>query len=406
MQLPVIGLSLDKQELWPIVAIIQKPYLVCCIPLLETSKEENKDNFLKIPSISVGFSVLLGILNILQLSAKEEKQSQLWKLENFLTLNMPFGTPSDVESSSLTYLNSFQSSNFLTRQPAWKPFDHRGKQRLHLTISEFVRCMQTDDKKSQCHCKIFGQVSVKAELEGINEVSLGVSSLDNSQPLILDSVLVHPCVQILSGLTSSASGMLKRLHFTPPLHEFILLHYALPDTKNAPISGVFKMLGDATIELMVQLKLNDAIKNVFEYFDAVIVFLNRGPVKSINFNVNHGVPKLSEDKYSLKWSIGTKFPKELEVALTAKIEFQEEPIMPHSDPFCIDKNCYVQINFRQSNSTLSGCNIDPKTVNIKNSKAKVIIDRSIQSAEYRIWNNYGDVPFPVNIEKKYANLFS
>ncbi|GIY94105.1 AP-5 complex subunit mu-1 [Caerostris extrusa] len=380
------------------IYVFKNYFLVCCVPFVEDKNPDKKD-LLKIPSISIGFSVLMGVLNFLATA----RLTCLVDLDNYLTLSMPFGTPSDTDLSSAPYINKFHTQKF---QPAWKPFDYKGKQQIHFKIQEFVRSVQSDQSSGVCHLETFGQISVKADIEGTpNDVTVSLLSTDSSQPLSLDSVVIHPCVTV-HGIASLGPGLFKRLRFSPPLHEFVMLQYCSPFPKDPPIQGVFKMKGENTVELLVQLKLNEKVKNSFDFCELIIVFFNRGPVKSLEFNVNHGSPKLSEDKHSLKWTIGSKFPKDLEAVLTAKLEFLKQPVMPNSDSFCVDKNCYAQINFRQSNSTLSGCSIDPKNVSIsEGSKPKVIIERSIQSAEYRIWNNYGDLPFPVNIINKFNKVF-
>lgn len=54
--------------------------------------------------------------------------------------------------------------------------------------------------------EVFGQISVRAELEGAqNDVTLSISSSDLSRPLSLDSLILHPCVQVHVA-TASASG--------------------------------------------------------------------------------------------------------------------------------------------------------------------------------------------------------
>lgn len=408
MQLPVTDVKISDHEIWPVVSIIQNSLVVCCLPLVENSKAQENKDLLQIPSISVGFSVLLGILNFLRMKASEEKVSQLKELDSFLTLSMPFGVPSDIEPSCMDLINTSYPRNYIKKQPAWKPKDFKGKQMIQLKISEYIRCMLTESATSICHYEIFGQIFVKAELEGTqNEVTLSLSSSNATRSLSLDSVLVHPCVQMHgAGASTTVANLLRRLRFNPPLNEFILLQYCSPVPKELPIEGVFKMLGETSVELLIQLKLSDKVKNSFEYFDVIIVFFNRGPVRHFEFNTNHGIPKISDDKHSLKWNIGTKFPKDLEVAVTAKLDFHEKPVLPHNDPFCVDKNCFAQVNFKLANTTLSGCNIDPKSVLVSQSnKPKITIERSIQSREYRLWNNYGQLPFPVNISSKFKNIF-
>ncbi|KAG8181487.1 hypothetical protein JTE90_016574 [Oedothorax gibbosus] len=405
MQLPVVEVPAGKQEIWPVVSIAQNSLLICCLPFVEDMKNVNKENLLNIPSISVGFSVILGMLNFIQ---SDERNSSLMQLDNYLSLSMPFGTPSDVELSCASYIQKYHTQKFLKKQPAWKPFEYKGKQLIHFKITEFARSAQSDQSGGICHFETFGQVSVKADLEGgLNEVGISVISTDVGHPLMLDSIVIHPCVNIQSGLPNLPSGFPKRLRFSPPLHEFVVFHYCSLQPKAPPIQGVFKMLANNSVELLIQLKLNEKVKNSFDYFEVIVVFFNRGPVKKSEFYSNHGTHKLTEDKYTLKWSLGTKFPKDLEADLSAKLEFHDKPILPNSDPFCVDKNCYAQLNFKQSNSTLSGCNIDAKNVTAsEGSKPKVLIERTVQSAEYRIWNSYGDVPFPVNIVNKYNKVFS
>ncbi|GFT67080.1 AP-5 complex subunit mu-1 [Trichonephila clavipes] len=86
-------------------------FLVCCLPFVEDKNTDTR-NLLKISSISVGFSVLLGILNYLTMA---DRLTCLIDLDNYLTLSMPFGTPSDTEFCSLPYLQKFHSQKFSKR---------------------------------------------------------------------------------------------------------------------------------------------------------------------------------------------------------------------------------------------------------------------------------------------------
>ncbi|CAL1295871.1 unnamed protein product [Larinioides sclopetarius] len=271
MQLPVIGINTEKKELWPVVAIAQNYFLVCCVPFVEDKNIDRKD-LLNVFSVSIGFSVLLGILNFL---ATADRLTCLIDLDNYLTLSMPFGTPSDTDLSSAPYINKFHSQKFIKRQPAWKPFDYKGRQQISFKILEFVRSVQSDQSGGICHFETFGQISVKADVEGsLNDVTVSLLSTESGQPLSLDSVVIHPCVNV-HGPSSIGSGSLKRLRFSPPSYEFIMLQYCSPFPKDPPIQGVFKMLGENSVELLIQLKLNDKVKNSFEYCDLIIVFFNR-----------------------------------------------------------------------------------------------------------------------------------
>lgn len=407
-QQPVIEINIGEQKIWPVVVVQKGTYLVYCIPLVEDSNLIGTENFLNVPSISVGFSILLGLLKFFGTKSlpNNEKATAYIELDKYFTLNMPFGTPSDVEPSYSVYGNS--SLGILNKQSPWKSTDFKGKPQIHFQISEYIRSIQTDQSGFTPLCEVYGQVTVRAELEDtVKEVSILISHTDSSYPITLDSIVVHPFVQVHSVPAISGTSLLRRLRFSPSQHPFVLFHYYFPQTNELPIYGVFKMRGEKSVDLLIQLKLSDRIKNSFEYCDISVIFYNRGPIKQIDFNANQGFLKTSEDKHSLKWCLGTKFPKDFEVMLTAKLEFLDKPILVDGDPFCANKNCYAQVNFKQNNMNLSGCNIDAKTITISPPcKPKITIEQSIESTEYRLWNVYGDLPFSVNISNKYDKLCS
>nr|XP_042907096.1 AP-5 complex subunit mu-1 isoform X3 [Parasteatoda tepidariorum] len=302
MQLPLVELHINTQTLWPVISITQNNLLVCCLPFEEGIRNLKKEELLKMPFISMGFSVLLGILSIIGAAKMDQRQSKIIDLANFTSLSMPFGIPSDVDLPCIASSLKFPAQKFLKKQPAWKPSESRGKQVINIKILEFIRCILTGEST---HFQTFGQVYVKADLEGgNNDVSLSLGTVDPQQPLSLHSLIIHPCVT-LSG--ASSMSVQKRLRFSPPLHELILFHYISSFPKDPPLQGVFKMAGEDSMELLLQLKLNEKVKNSFDFCDLVIVFFNKGPVKRMELNANHGSLKLSEDKYSLKWTIGWTF---------------------------------------------------------------------------------------------------
>lgn len=97
------------------------------------------------------------------------------------------------------------------------------------------------------------------------------------------------------------------------------------------------------------------------------------------------------------WSItnpyvGTKFThRNLEVALPASVYFEAGDGVIR-DPFLAqNNNSYVALNFRILNWTASGVNIERKNISIfpKPSNKLYIIDRSVTSEDYKIWNSLG-----------------
>jgi len=128
---------------------------------------------------------------------------------------------------------------------------------------------------------------------------------------------------------------------------------------------------------------------------------------------------LDDQKQTLIWGIGQRFAsRNLEVALPASIVF-DGVSRPTDivDPFCVGTSCYVQVlsrsvfiysfihllktrneilntneqaRFKINNFTLSGLNIEPKSVMISpTSKVQVVVTRETLGDQYFIWNSLG-----------------
>ena len=95
----------------------------------------------------------------------------------------------------------------------------------------------------------------------------------------------------------------KKIRFSPPADQFTLCHYQSSSLAFLPVRGFYQMKvslslsllhnllassiniilfsfppsvkGDSTIKILVQLKLNESVKNSFEFFDVQIPFFNR-----------------------------------------------------------------------------------------------------------------------------------
>lgn len=128
------------------------------------------------------------------------------------------------------------------------------------------------------------------------------------------------------------------------------------------------------MQVSVQLKLSNKVKNLFEYCELHLPFFHRGPVVQVDSaGPSTGAILLSTDKRRLVWDIGQKFPsKTLEVSMNATIHFGErkqqtgdqsqQDVGFVEDPFCTGINSYAQVFFKIQDFTLSGCAIDPKSI--------------------------------------------
>ncbi|KAF2287782.1 hypothetical protein GH714_002707 [Hevea brasiliensis] len=97
-------------------------------------------------------------------------------LRNFISGAMPFGTPWTSTTNIFTVkVNGFSSSDLPPsdlKQPAWKPYLYKGKQRILFTIHEIVHAAMYDRDDISDTISIAGQINCRAELEGLPDVSL------------------------------------------------------------------------------------------------------------------------------------------------------------------------------------------------------------------------------------------
>ncbi|XP_023244653.1 AP-5 complex subunit mu-1-like [Centruroides sculpturatus] len=318
MQLPVLSLKINDGELWPVLVIEQFGYLFCCLPLVEEKYEnDHKISLFQIQSVSVGFSVLLGIISFVGPIISNEISNKFIELDNYLSLSMPFGLTSDTEPSTVKSIlhlpeNDLGTSKTTLKQPAWKPMNYKGKPSVFIHLTEFVRCIQCDKPGVQTLLNIYGNITMKVEMEGTQvDMSLTLSN-QSSENLCVDSLVLHPCAQLSTSLMigrekAGNSPSIKKFRISPPLHKFILCYYTTSNNKEVPILGVFKLKGGKTVDILLQLKLNESlktIKNQFDFCEARIPFLNRESIKNADFNANCGQVQISEDRHTIIWSIG------------------------------------------------------------------------------------------------------
>ncbi|XP_022252660.1 AP-5 complex subunit mu-1-like isoform X2 [Limulus polyphemus] len=402
-------LKTSEGDLWPVLVLDHYGVLYCCLPLVENTYEGRKPSLIHMPSVSVGFAVLLSLANFtgpVYPTMKEVSMRKCSEIESFLTLSMPFGQPCDTDWQTVCELQTLKNettSKMDQKQPAWKPHNYKGKSTLNVSISEYVRSVQFDQPWFPDVTEVFGNVIVKAMMEGVEtDVILPLSHAQPGHQLQLESLTLHPCVQasVLDLDTSSLErpGMSKKLRFSPPLHEFILCQYKVKYSKVAPILGVYKLRGEQTVELLLQLKLAEGIKNAFDTCEVLLPFSHRGVIQRQEVKASQGNIKEGENRDCLIWSLGSKFPsKTLEASLTGKIYFEHTPCpKSHDESFIKGNNTYAQVIFKCIDYTVSGCVIDPKNIQVNPPcKPKISSERFVSSTDFKIWNCFGDVPFSI-----------
>ncbi|XP_031568062.1 AP-5 complex subunit mu-1-like isoform X2 [Actinia tenebrosa] len=380
----------DGSTLWPVVAIEKFGLIFACLPLVERDLSQEKIPLIEMPGVTIGYKLLHSLVEFVgQWTSREELSSKIKDLQTFLCVAVPFGTPVDTNPVTVQALITGKDIAISQRQkqPSWKPVSHKGKQQILFSIKEEIKASQAD-------------------LDGIPEITVSILS-----PAV-DYLLVHPSVHegdtsVQESVLETSQGAIlprateRRIRFRPPAEPFPLCHYSGQAKNGLPIEGIYQMRGDErAVQISLQLKLNGKIKNSFEYFEVHLPFFNRGYImKFESGGPSYGSLVVGSSKRRLLWSIGQKFPKSLEVVLAGTVFFgdpgatkNQQSAVFIEDPFCQGFNSYVQIFFKLSDFTLTGCSIDPRSLSIyPNSKlSKVNTSIEFITSDYKIWNTFGD----------------
>ncbi|MQM13884.1 hypothetical protein Taro_046810 [Colocasia esculenta] len=224
-------------------------------------------------------------------------------LRSFISSSMPFGTPLDLNYANIAAikLNGFSSSDVPPldlKQPAWKPYLYKGKQRMLFTIHEIVHAAMYDRDEIPDAISISGQVNCRAELEGLPDVSFPLTGLNTARVEVLS---FHPCAQV------PEQGMDKHaVMFSPPLGNFVLMRYQAFCNLDPPVKGFYQlsMVSENEGAFLFKLRLMEGYKAPLsmEYCTVSMPFPRRGLVF---FDGNPSVGTISTTEHSVEWKIIT-----------------------------------------------------------------------------------------------------
>ncbi|OVA04423.1 Clathrin adaptor [Macleaya cordata] len=363
-------------------------------------------------------------------------------LRTFISSALPFGTPLDLNYSNISAVkvNGFSSSDLPPadlKQPAWKPYLYRGKQRILFTIHETVYASMYDRDDIPDAISVSGQVNCRAELEGLPDVSFPLTGLNTAH---LEVLSFHPCAQI------SEHGVDKQaMMFSPPLGNFVLMRYQGLAGLGPPVKGFYQlsMVSEDEGAFLFKLRLMEGYKSpvTMEFCTLTMPFPRR---RIISFDGNPSIGTISTTEHSVEWKIITSgrgiTGKSIEATFPGTIKFapktiqrlaslsrpvhgiiaeEDSDIEPEStnnmvnieefllekmnkdlpsvdleEPFCWQAYNYARVSFKIFGATVSGMSIDPKSITIYPSvKAPVEFSTQVSSGDYILWNTLGKCPF-------------
>ncbi|XP_058211380.1 AP-5 complex subunit mu [Rhododendron vialii] len=361
-------------------------------------------------------------------------------LRNFISSSMPFGTPLDLNYSNISAIKlyGFASSDLPPadrKQPAWKPYIYKGKQRIIFTIHEAVNAAMYDRDEIPDVISISGQVNCRAELEGLPDVSFPMTGLDTARIEVLS---FHPCAQVPEQGVDKQAVM-----FTPPLGNFVLMRYQALCGIGPPIKGFYQlsMVSENEGAFLFKLHLMERYKAplTLEFCTVTMPFPRR---RVVSFDGTPSVGTVSTTEHSVEWKIITSgrgiSGKSIEATFPGTVKFapwqtqrsissgsvlgslagedsDTEPEATNSlvnveefllekmnkdlqavdleEPFCWQAYDYAKVSFKIGGASLSGISIDPKSVSIFPAvKAPVEFSIQVTSGEYILWNTLGKCP--------------
>ncbi|ELR23507.1 adaptor complexes medium subunit family protein [Acanthamoeba castellanii str. Neff] len=348
-----------------------------------SASTQQHDQLLELPCVTATLCLLEDIANFASIYEPPYEAKHMAELQMYINCFMPFGTPSD------------------TSRPAWKPYLYKGKPRLEFMIREEVKASQYDSDTVPDAWQVHGTIFCKADIEGLPEITVTLS-LPTGAATGKPTARVEDFI-VDSRVRATDVTALKKLTFTPPLGQYPLCTYTVTSLPKLPLRGFYQMKEvDATrneVKVLAQLKLDDAVNNDFEYCEVHVPFPNRGQITSVQASPTAGSVVLDDRKQTLKWDVGQRFAsRNLEVALPASVVFDGVSRSTDIfDPFCTGASCYVQAHFKVIDHTLSGINIDPKSVVVNPStKVQVVVMRETVGNQYFVWNSLGQGRYAVS----------
>ncbi|KAK3136675.1 hypothetical protein QOZ80_5BG0440810 [Eleusine coracana subsp. coracana] len=359
-------------------------------------------------------------------------------LRNFIIGAMPFGTPQDLNFTNVASIRTtgFSADPLPTdqKQPAWKPYLYKGRQRILFSSLEMINAALYDRDDVPDVLSVSGQITCRAELEGLPDVSLPLTGLKSAR---VEVSSFHHCVQ-----ASEPTDHKQTLVFQPPLGNFVLMHYQAPCNVDPPVKGFYQlsMVSENEGAFLFKLRLMDGYRSPFvmEFCMVTMPFPRR---RVASYDGTPSVGTVSMTEHSIEWRIVSSgrglSGRSIEATFSGTVRFfprtranssfqsissaafaedsdseqenskngsnlddylmekmnKDLQAVDLEEPLCWQAYNYAKVSFKIVGGTLSGLTIDPKSVNIYPSvKAPAEYSMQASSGDYILWNTLGKCP--------------
>lgn len=216
-------------------------------------------------------------------------------------VNYMLGTPLDLSYTNIFSIkvNGFSSSDpppADVKQPAWKPYLYKGKQRVMLTIHEIINAAMYDRDEIPDKISVSGQINCRAELEGLPDVSFPLAGSNKAH---IEGLSFHPCAQVPEhGIDKQA------VMFSPPLGNFVLMRYQAICASGPPVKGFYQlsMVSEDKGAFLFKLCLMEGYKAplCMEFCTVTMPFPRR---RIVSFDGTPSIGTVSTTEHSVEWKI-------------------------------------------------------------------------------------------------------
>lgn len=184
------------------------------------------------------------------------------------------------------------------KQPAWKPYLYKGKQRILFTVHETIHAAMYDRDEIPDNISVSGQINCRAELEGSPDVSFPLTGLNTAH---VEGLSFHPCAQVPEHRSDKQAVM-----FSPPLGNFVLMRYQAKCSLGPPIKGFYQlsMVSEDKGAFLFKLHLMEGYKAplTMEFCTVSMPFPRR---RVVSFDGTPSIGTVSITEHSVEWKIVT-----------------------------------------------------------------------------------------------------
>ncbi|KAG2621148.1 hypothetical protein PVAP13_3NG220200 [Panicum virgatum] len=312
-------------------------------------------------------------------------------LRNFIIGAMPFGTPQDLNYTNVTSIRTtgFSGDPLPTdqKQPAWKPYLYKGRQRILFSSLETINAALYDRDDVPDFLSVSGQVTCRAELEGLPDVSLPLTGLKTAH------------VE-LSMVSENEGAFLFKLtlmegYKSPFIMEFCMITMPFPRRRVAsyegnPSIGTVSMTEHSIEWRIVSSGRGLSGRSIEATFPGTVKFLPRTTQRTNSSFRLVTSTAYTEDSDSEQDNV--KNGASLDDYIMEKIN-KDLQAVDLEEPLSWQAYNYAKVSFKITGGTLSGLTIDPKSVNIYPSvKAPAEYTMQASSGDYILWNTLGKCP--------------